>query len=116
MGAVAGYQIIITWVANSFPRPLVKRSACISFANMIGNSANIYGPYMYPSSSGPRYVPGGAATAGTALLVTVLAFVIRLILARDNRKMEQRELRDAEEVAAHAGEGETRAVGFRYIL
>ncbi|EKG19221.1 Major facilitator superfamily [Macrophomina phaseolina MS6] len=116
MGAVAGYQIIITWVANSFPRPLVKRSACISFANMVGNSANIYGPYMYPSSSGPRYIPGGAATAGTALLVSVLAFIIRLMLARDNRKMEERELQDAEEVAAHAGGGERRAVGFRYIL
>ncbi|KAL1622780.1 hypothetical protein SLS54_004800 [Diplodia seriata] len=116
MGAVAGYQIIITWVANSFPRPLVKRSACISFANMVGNSANIYGPYMYPSSSGPRYIPGGGATAGTALFVTVLAFVIRIVLARDNKRMEEREVEDAEGVAARAGTGETRAVGFRYIL
>lgn len=113
MGAVAGYQIIITWVANSFPRPLVKRSAAISFANMIGNSANIYGPYMYPSSSGPRYIPGGSATAGTALLVTLLALVIRLMLARDNRRMAEREVLDAEGVA---GRGEARAVGFRYIL
>lgn len=116
MGAVAGYQIIITWVANSFPRPLVKRSACISFANMIGNSANIYGPYMYPKTDTPRYIPGGSATAGTALAVTLLAFAIRLLLARDNRKMEERELADAEGVAEHAGEGEVRAVGFRYIL
>ncbi|GME25006.1 MFS transporter [Neofusicoccum parvum] len=102
MGAVAGYQIIITWVANSFPRPLVKRSACISFANMIGNSANIYGPYMYPKTDTPRYIPGGSATAATALAVTLLAFAIRLLLARDNRKMEERELADAEGVAEHA--------------
>lgn len=33
MGAVSAYQIILSWVANSFPRPLVKRSACISVAN-----------------------------------------------------------------------------------
>jgi hypothetical protein len=45
MGAVSAYQILLAWVSNSFPRPLVKRSACISFANMIGNCANIYGPY-----------------------------------------------------------------------
>lgn len=45
MGAVSAYQIIVAWVSNSFPRPLVKRSACISFANMIGNCANIYGSY-----------------------------------------------------------------------
>lgn len=45
MGAVSAYQILLAWVSNSFPRPLVKRSACISIANMIGNCANIYGPY-----------------------------------------------------------------------
>jgi predicted MFS family arabinose efflux permease len=44
MGAVSAYQIILAWIANSFPRPLVKRSAAISFCNMIGNTANIYGP------------------------------------------------------------------------
>lgn len=38
-------QIIVSWVANSFPRPLVKRSACIAIANMIGNTATIYGSY-----------------------------------------------------------------------
>jgi MFS family permease len=45
MGAVSAYQIIVAWVSNSFPRPLVKRSACISIANMLGNCANIYGSY-----------------------------------------------------------------------
>lgn len=40
-------QILLAWVANSFPRPLVKRSVVISFTNMIGNTANIYGTYMY---------------------------------------------------------------------
>lgn len=33
MGAVSAYQIILSWVANSFPRPLVKRSVAISVAN-----------------------------------------------------------------------------------
>jgi hypothetical protein len=39
LGAVSAYQIIITWVANSFPRPLVKRSAAIAICNMIGKSS-----------------------------------------------------------------------------
>ena len=46
MGGVSAYQIILSWVANSFPRPLVKRSAVIAITNMIGNCANIYGAYM----------------------------------------------------------------------
>ncbi|CAJ2512037.1 Uu.00g076620.m01.CDS01 [Anthostomella pinea] len=106
MGAVSAYQIVITWLANSFPRPLVKRSACISVANMIGNCANIYGSYMYPATDGPGYVAGGSATAVVASLVAVLALVIRFVLQRENRKMAERE----------AFEADGRGVGFRYIL
>ena len=120
MGAVAAYQIILAWVSNSFPRPLVKRSVCISFANMIGNTANIYGPYMYPASQGPRYLPGGAGTAAVALVTALLALTVRVVLARENRKLEARESIDSEgNVTAGAGQGgavDERAVGFRYVL
>ncbi|KAF7117318.1 hypothetical protein CNMCM5793_006067 [Aspergillus hiratsukae] len=105
MGAVSAYQIIIAWVANSFPRPLVKRSAAIATANMIGNTATIYGSYMWPSSSGPRYVPGGSATAVVMVLVAVMAGVIRMVHFRMNKKLEEEET-----------EHEVENPGFRYIL
>lgn len=114
IGAVTAYQIILAWVANSFPRPLVKRSACISVANLVGNSANIYGSYMYPSSDGPRYLPGGAATAGIALLVAFLALVARIVLQRENKRLAEREASEPEGTARY-NPGEV-AVGFRYIL
>ncbi|KAJ0415445.1 major facilitator superfamily domain-containing protein [Aspergillus carlsbadensis] len=110
MGAVSAYQIIIAWVANSFPRPLVKRSAAIATANMIGNTASIYGSYMWPSSSGPRYIPGGSATAAVALGVAGMAFVIRVVHVRMNRTLVERE-------GSVESEGELSAPrGFRYIL
>ncbi|KAI1084549.1 putative MFS transporter [Whalleya microplaca] len=118
MGSIPAYQIIIAWVSNSFPRPLVKRSACISFANMIGNTSNIYGSYMYPSSDGPRYLAGGAATAGVSVLVAALAIVARLVLQRQNKKLAEREVfeSDGQVVNLHAEDREAGAVGFRYIL
>ncbi|KAI2632587.1 putative MFS transporter [Hypomontagnella submonticulosa] len=117
LGAVPAYQIILAWVANSFPRPLVKRSVCISFANMIGNSANIYGTYMYPSSDEPRYLKGGSATAADALLVALLAIVARLVLQRQNKKLATREAFESDGHSAEAGGREGSApAGFRYIL
>ncbi|KAI1736409.1 allantoate permease [Xylaria scruposa] len=114
IGAVTSYQIILAWVANSFPRPLVKRSACISFANLVGNSANIYGSYMYPSSDGPRYLPGGAATAGVAFLVAVLALLARFVLQKENKRLAEREASELDGTAVD--NSEVAAPGFRYIL
>ncbi|KAL3959497.1 hypothetical protein ACCO45_004614 [Purpureocillium lilacinum] len=54
VGAVSTYTLVVGWVANSFPRPLVKRSAVIAIANMIGNTASIYGSYMYDEKTGPQ--------------------------------------------------------------
>ncbi|KAI0139206.1 putative MFS transporter [Pestalotiopsis sp. NC0098] len=118
MGAVSAYQIIVAWVSNSFPRPLVKRSACISIANMIGNCANIYGSYMYPASDGPRYLAGGSATAAVALLVALMAFGIRLWLKRDNKKLAARENADRETMESGSGDAAVggRTSGFRYVL
>lgn len=118
MGAVSAYQIIIAWVANSFPRPLVKRSAAIATANMIGNTASIYGSYMWPSSSGPRYVPGGSATAVVCILVLVLAVVIRFIHARMNKRLDEEEasMEMEEGVTGDHANAVARAAGFRYIL
>lgn len=110
-------QILVSWVTNSFPRPLVKRSSAIAICNMIGNTASIYGSYMYPAKDEPQFVPGGSANAVICLLVAALAFVLRLIHIRENKKLELAE-REARPGDAEVGDTdpELRAMGFRYIL
>ncbi|KAK2768157.1 hypothetical protein FQN54_000009 [Arachnomyces sp. PD_36] len=112
MGAVAAYQIILSWVANSFPRPMIKRSAVIAICNMIGNTSSIYGSYMYPESSGPQYVPGGSTNSVICLLVASIALIIRLIHIRANKKLEKAE----NEAVEQSADGEARGEGFRYVL
>jgi hypothetical protein len=132
VGAVSAYQIIVAWVspqwdrqfsmvqltrsqvANSFPRPLVKRSASVAIANMIANCASIYGAYMYPKSAGPRYIPAGSALAAVSLLVGTLAIGLRYVHKHENKKLERAE---AELITSEStGTGAPRAaMGFRYI-
>lgn len=111
MGAVSAYQIIVSWVANSFPRPLVKRSAAIAICNMIGNTASIYGSYMYPASAAPQYVPGGSTNAVISLCVGVLALGLRWLHIRENKKLEADERGEG---GVEGGVGR-RALGFRYV-
>jgi hypothetical protein len=86
---------------------------------MIGNTATIYGSYMYPASSGPQYIPGGSANAVICLVVAVLALVLRFIHIKENKKLEAAELEPATskfETKGNAEEAyEKRATGFRYI-
>lgn len=116
MGAVSSYQIIVSWVANSFPRPLVKRSSAIAIGNCVANSASIYGSYMYPSSDGPRYIPGSGANAAICLSIICLSLVLRYVHKWENKKLER-----AEQEAMSGGgeegvvEGDARGAGFRYV-
>ncbi|KAF4973867.1 hypothetical protein FZEAL_9185 [Fusarium zealandicum] len=122
MGAISSYQIIVSWVANSFPRPVVKRSAAIAICNMIGNTATIYGSYMYPSSDGPQYTPGGSANAALCVVVALLAIFLRYLHKWENKKLERIES-EAAAVGDENGKGEVdtdptqsrRRHGFRYI-
>jgi len=125
MGAVSAYQIIVSWVANSFPRPLVKRSSAIAIGNCVANAASIYGSYMYPSADAPRYIPGSGANAAICLTIGGLALTLRWVHKWENGKIERAEREvfaaeggvgvDAEGMEV-GGAGSRRAlVGFRYV-
>ncbi|KAK4678758.1 hypothetical protein QC764_311460 [Podospora pseudoanserina] len=119
MGAVSAYQIILSWIANSFPRPMVKRGAAVAIANMVGNTASIYGSYMYPQTAAPQYTPGGSANSAICLLVGLLAIVLRYLHKWENTKLEKAERQRAENaetgVVSDSSVGDVRADGFRYV-
>lgn len=89
MGAQPAFMIVLTWMSNTFPRPLGKRAAVTALVNMIGNTSNIYGSYLYPSSAAPQYVFGGATIAGVGVLCISLAVVMRFILVQENKKLDE---------------------------
>lgn len=96
---------------------MVKRSAAVAIANMFGNTASIYGSYMYPASAAPQYIPGGSANSVVCLLVGLLALFLRYLHKWENKKLEKAEAEEAEnpETAAVAASGDRRVAGFRYI-
>ncbi|KAF2493932.1 MFS general substrate transporter [Lophium mytilinum] len=77
MGAQPAFMIMLTWISNTFPRPLGKRAAITAIVNMIGNRSNIYGSCLYPKSAAPQYEFGGATIAGVGGLCILLALVLR---------------------------------------
>ncbi|KAK6196675.1 hypothetical protein LQW54_011290 [Pestalotiopsis sp. IQ-011] len=87
-GVYGSFNVTYAWISSTIPRPLEKRAAAFAFANMVGNFAQIYSPYMYDKSSGPRYLP--AMTADTVFVFASVCFAtaLRLCLARENRALD----------------------------
>jgi hypothetical protein len=82
---------------------------------MIGNTATIYGSYMYPASTGPRYIPGGSTNAIMCLVVAGLALLLRFLHIRENKKLEKAETDAAAGVVEARPRADQPAPGFRYI-
>lgn len=82
---------------------------------MIGNCANIYGSYLYPSTDAPRYIPGGSANTAICVVVAVLALLLRYVHIRENRKLERAEGEEQAHQPDEDGYVDRRAFGFRYV-
>lgn len=83
------YVVILAWVSNTLPRPPAKRAAALAAVNAVSNSANIYASYMYPSSAAPRYVIAMSVNTATAVIAIIAVTVLRIILVRLNKKLDQ---------------------------
>jgi len=57
--------------------------------NVSGQIAAIYGPYLWPSSDGPRYVIGFSASAAFSLCSLLLSWLMRVLLKDENKRIKQ---------------------------
>lgn len=112
-GLYSGYTTALAWISNTLPRPPAKRAAALAFINAISNATSIYTSYLYPKSAKPRYEGAFIHNCLMAALAIVAAGVLRMMLARLNKKLDRGE---HVEGAINATPGEAAEHGFRYRL
>jgi len=88
-GVYSGYVIALSWISNTIPRPPAKRAAALAFINAISNTSSIYASYMYADWMKPRYVIAMSVNCATAVIAIIAATVLRFMLVRLNRKLDQ---------------------------
>ncbi|ODN84940.1 hypothetical protein, variant [Cryptococcus amylolentus CBS 6039] len=97
LGGLYGcYTVSLSWISTTFPRPRTKRASAYAVINALGNIAQVYSPYLYPSTDSPRYTTAFATNSAITALAVVFCFVLRAILKRDNKRMDREEM-EAEE-------------------
>lgn len=115
-GVYTGYVVALAWISNSLPRPAAKRAAALAFINAVSNTSSIYASYMYPqppAGQQPDLTIPMSVDSATAVVAILAAAVMRVMLARLNKRLERGE---HVEGAVNGVPGVAQENGFRFLL
>lgn len=85
----AGYVIILSWSANTIPRPPYKRAVALAMINCISNTGNIVGSFTWPSHWGPSYWQSCAISACCFLVTIIAGAFLRRHLVKLNEELDR---------------------------
>ncbi|KAI0400496.1 major facilitator superfamily domain-containing protein [Xylaria palmicola] len=88
-GVYSAFVVALAWISNTMPRPPAKRAAALSFINAVSNATSIYVSYLYQDWMAPQYVIAFSVNSGTIALAIVSALILRIMLVRLNKKLDQ---------------------------
>ncbi|KAL8927090.1 MAG: hypothetical protein Q9172_001512 [Xanthocarpia lactea] len=77
--------IAVVWMLSNLPR-YGKRSTAVGMQLMIGTSAGIPAPYLYPTSDTPKYIMGHSVTIGLLALCAMINGVLWSSMVDTNKK------------------------------
>ncbi|CAN9197796.1 unnamed protein product [Alternaria alternata] len=85
-GFFSAITIIITWTLNNQESDS-KKGTGMALLNIIGQMGPLVGTSIFPDDDGPYYVKGMSICAGFMLFVGFLAAILRWVLVRENRRL-----------------------------
>ncbi|KAJ9137932.1 2-ketogluconate reductase [Pleurostoma richardsiae] len=119
-GSYSPYNLCVSWVSSSLPRPRAKRAAALAIVNfMAAGVAHFYTSYMFPDEQKPRYYAGGGVMSGACVVCALMAVSIKYYLKKQNKMFQKEEERGvvghAQIKGSKAGHGGDAVVSFRYV-
>ncbi|KAJ6079707.1 MFS general substrate transporter [Penicillium canescens] len=118
IGAIySAYVVALGYISNILPRPATKRAAALALINCLSNVCQIYTPYLYPNKTAFCY------NIGMSAMTICFATVLRIVLGRLNKQLDQEEGTNIprpdlqqEENEENGHPGRVVAQGFRFML
>ncbi|KAL3417232.1 major facilitator superfamily transporter [Phlyctema vagabunda] len=109
-GIWSALPLIMAWATKTIDLPAEKRAISIAMINAVGNFSSVYGSYLWPTSTGPKFTLGWGVTAAflgtgmvTAALIPVVLKIVPIPLTKAERALEEKR----RQVAAHVDQAET---------
>ncbi|KAL0940241.1 uncharacterized protein CTRU02_203004 [Colletotrichum truncatum] len=94
-GVYACNSVILGWVSSTCGQTREKKAVSLAMVNTIATLGPIYTPYLWPASDEPRYTTAMASSAAFSITAALLAWLLRWMLIKENKKILQSGTREA---------------------
>jgi hypothetical protein len=84
---------ISAWCATAIARPPAKRAAAYGFLTTIPHTSSIWAPFTYRDEDLPYFRLALGINAGAMVTAAALAILLRVIMVRANRRLDEEERR-----------------------
>ncbi|RKK71286.1 hypothetical protein BFJ69_g11134 [Fusarium oxysporum] len=86
-GAFAANAAVYSWAASSLNQTPEKRACSTAIVNLLSQLGNIWSPYFFPASQGPRYVMAMLLMMAFSALSIFASLLMKFLLKKDNRRL-----------------------------
>ncbi|UPL02141.1 hypothetical protein LCI18_013075 [Fusarium solani-melongenae] len=88
-GCFSSNAMVFSWASSTLNQTPEKRACATAIINLLSQLGNIWSPYFFPSSDGPRYIKANILMMAFSLLSVVTCVVMKTMLKKANRKLKE---------------------------
>ncbi|RSL42899.1 hypothetical protein CEP54_015308 [Fusarium duplospermum] len=88
-GFFSSNAMVFSWASSTLNQTPEKRACATAIINLLSQLGNIWSPYFFPSSDGPRYIKANILMMAFSLLSVVTCVVMKGMLRKANRKLKE---------------------------
>ncbi|USP74360.1 major facilitator superfamily transporter [Curvularia clavata] len=86
-GAFAANAAVYSWAAGALNQTPEKRACATAIINLLSQLGNIWSPYFFPSTDGPRYVMAMLLMMAFSVISIIASMLMKYLLKKDNKKL-----------------------------
>ena len=80
---------VFSWASTTLNQTPEKRACATAIINLLSQLGNIWSPYFFPTSDGPRYVMAMLLMMSFSVLSIACCLVMKWILKRENKELKE---------------------------
>ncbi|CAH0051701.1 unnamed protein product [Clonostachys solani] len=88
-GCFSSNAMVFSWASSTLNQTVEKRACATAIINLLSQLGNIWSPYFFPSTDGPRYVKANILMMAFSALSVVTCMVMKWMLTKANRKLRE---------------------------